>query len=183
MNIRRCFKIKSEADEAEAAARIKAFFEAHGSLTKEDILAKSKELRKEFMKIITDKLKPLGFKKKSNHWKKPLENNFYIEFYADKSQYSDLYRFYIHIFRESILHYCYENVPEYNEDCVLDGTYFNWQLTSREAFARMLDESALPIIEHILATPQAEWANDESISSCFSLCDRTKCEDCPFKKE
>ncbi len=182
MNIRRCFKIKSEADEAEAAVRIKAFFAEYGTLTKEEILTRAKEMRKEFMKLITDKLKPLGFKKKSNSWKKPLENGFYIEFHADKSTYSDIYAFDIYLFRENIVPRCYRNVPEYNEDCVTYGSKLNWQLTSREAFARMLDESALPIIEHILATPQEEWAVDKSIASLVRLCDRTKCEDCPLKK-
>ena len=86
------------------------------------------------------------------------------------------------MFRENIVPRCYRNVPKYNEDCVTYGPYFNWQLTSREAFVRMLDESALPIIEHILATPQEEWADDESIASLVRLCDRTKCEDCPFRK-
>lgn len=182
MTIRRCIKIKSEAEEAEAAERIKVFFAEYGSFTKDEILARSKEMRKEFLKVITDKLKPLGFKKKSNHWLKPLENGFYIEFYADKSQYSDQYQFDIYLFRENIIPRCYYNVPKYNKDCAFDGTYFNWQFTSREAFARLLDEGVLPIIEHILETPQNTWADDESISGLVRLCDRSKCEYCPFRK-
>ena len=183
MNIRRCLKIACEADEAEAAERIKAFYDEHAGLTKEEILAKSKELRKEFMKVITDKLKPLGFKKKSNHWRKPLENGFYIEFSADKSTYSDSYQFDINLFRENVFPYCYRNVPKYNADCVIYNVYFNWQLTSREAFARYLDEGVLPAIEHILETPQEKWAQDEELSSHTVFCDKNKCEHCPFKKE
>jgi hypothetical protein len=183
MTVRRCIKIKSEADEVEAEKRIKAFYDEHAGLTKEEILAKSKELRKEFMKVITDKLKPLGFKKKSNHWRKPLENGFYIEFSADKSTYSDSYQFDINLFRENVFPYCYRNVPKYNDDCVIYNVYFNWQLTSREAFARYLDEGVLPAIEHILETPQEKWAQDGELSSHTVFCDKNKCEHCPFKKE
>jgi len=183
INVRRCFTLKNEADEAELSAQIEAFYSEHAELTKEEILAKSKEMRKEFIKVITDKLKPLGFKKKSNHWRKQLENGFYIEFSADKSTYSDQYQFDTRISREDVVvSICYRNVPKYNDDCVTYGCYFNWQLTSREAFARMLDEEVLPVIEHILATPQEEWASDKELSSHPSLCDRTKCEHCPFIK-
>jgi hypothetical protein len=177
-------KITSEADEVEAAERIKAFYDEHAGLTKEEILAKSKELRKDFIKVITDKLKPLGFKKKSNHWRKPLENGFYIEFSADKSTYSDSYQFDTRILREDVAaSICYRNVPKYNADCVIYNVYFNWQLTSREAFARYLDEGVLPAIEHILETPQEKWAQDGELSSHTVFCDKNKCEHCPFKKE
>ena len=184
INIRRCLKITSEADEVEAEKRIKAFYDEHAGLTKEEILAKSKELRKEFIKVITDKLKPLGFKKKSNHWRKPLENGFYIEFSADKSTYSDSYQFDTRILREDVVaSICYRNVPKYNADCVIYNVYFNWQLTSREAFARLLDEGVLPVIDHILSTPPEEWASDKELSSHTVFCDKNKCEHCPFKKE
>lgn len=183
INIRRCFTLKSEGEEAELSAGITAFYSEYAGLSREAILAKSKEIRKEFMKLITDKLKPLGFKKSSNHWRKPLENGFYIEFSADKSAYSDSYQFDTCISREEVsLSGCYINVPEYNGECIAHGCYLNWQMTSREAFTRLLDDAVLPIIKHILSTPQEKWASDGELSSHALFCDRDKCEQCPFRK-
>lgn len=183
INIRRCFKLKNSTDERELTSEIKSFLAEYGVLTKDEILAKSQAIRKEFMKMITDKLKPLGFKKKSNHWFRMLENSFYIEFSADKSSYSDLYDFNLYIFKEdSACFWCYRKVATYNDDCIVYNNRLNWQLTSKDAFLRVLESEFEPEITYFINTPQEKWGNDKKGAILLQRANKELCEICPFNK-
>lgn len=77
----------------DAAGQIAAVYHQYHGNDKDTLLALLKERRKEWIAKITAVLKPLGFRKKGNEWRKVFPSGHTLWFGADKSSYSDGYNF------------------------------------------------------------------------------------------
>lgn len=87
------------------------------------------------MQKISDKLKPAGFKKKGTRWIKALEDDFCLEFNAQKSQWSDEYYFNISIYRLKMIDsQCYASRVSIDKKALYD-----WQLITDKELNRLLD--------------------------------------------
>ena len=167
------------ADDAEktAASEIQKVFEMYQHLSKDEILNLKKEKQKTFLQKITDRLKPLGFKKKGTKWTQPLENDFCLEFHAQKSAWSDEYHFNISVYNSKI------NVTQcYYTRLFLNGEQlFDWQLMSDKEFSCLMD-TAMSVLLPVINTPLDKLGEKEEFAT-HSLCKRNKCESCWVKKE
>ena len=85
------------AEDPAAAAQIAAHFRQYQGKEKAELLNISKELRKVFLNKFTEALKPLGFRKKGNAWRKVLPGGHTLCFTVDKSSYGDGYDFVINL--------------------------------------------------------------------------------------
>lgn len=173
ITIHEVFLICSEDDESEATARIKHMHDTYLTTTKDQLLACGKEKRRAFLQRITNKLKPLGFKKSGNKWKHPLESGCFLLFEAQKSGFSDEYYFNIFICREGTDTHtcCYTRLSPPNM-CPLD-----WQALTFDEFDFFLEKSVVPFLTEILNTPLHELAKLRHICE-ICRCSRDKCPDC-----
>ena len=169
--------IETEADAEHATARIRDILALHGGCSKDEIQARKKERQKQFLQTITDKLKPLCFKKKNTTWTCPLEGDFLLSFQAQKSQWSDVYYWNI-----SISHSAVPFPQCFATRLVTNGTSLcNWQLLSDEEWASTLDQAVNNYLLPFMRTPLAELGRRGEIwQGC--LCNREKCENCWVEK-
>lgn len=89
--------IANDDDEQFAAKQIGDMYAKYLNLEKDELLAVVKSKRNEFIKKFSVALKPLGFKKNGNIWKKSVSDSKSIEFHLQKSLYSDSYYFNINV--------------------------------------------------------------------------------------
>ncbi|MBR6776469.1 MAG: DUF4304 domain-containing protein [Clostridia bacterium] len=168
--------IVADDNEKTAADEIQGIFNTYRHLSKDEILNLKKEKQKEFLQKIADRLKPLGFKKKGTKWIKQLEDNFCLEFCAQKSAWSDEFYFNISVYDSKI------NLPCYNTRLRLNGKELcDWQLMSDEDFTVLMD-SAMRILLPVINTPLDKLGGKEEFAT-HSICKRNKCESCWVKKE
>lgn len=157
---------------------IKEMYDKYSYLEKDELLEIAKQKRKEFINKIAVRLKPLGFKKKGNTWKKFLDSEFYVMFDAQKSSFSDEYYFNVVINtdnREFARECFYTRVfPE--ELCPLD-----WQLFPEEEFITFLDNEVINLLLYITNTPLVELGKEKMIwEGC--TCERDNCDVCWVEK-
>lgn len=174
-------KIREEADSQ---------FRQYRGLDKDALMALIKTRRKEFLDRIGAVMKPLGFRKKSNQWRKPLDENIVLQFWVDKSTYADVYRFEVDIFslvsRRGL--WCWTDrlrkvsVEKFLlKGKLIDSADFDWQINTQEeldaALDRVINGYLLPIqslpLAQLGAQPQM-WAN--------CICPRDCCESCWIQK-
>lgn len=147
--------ISSEEDAHAAEEIITAKYREHFGATREKILALVKVRRNAFLQLITDRLKPLGFKKKGNHWIFPLNDDYLLDFYAQKSAYCDEYYFNVQIDRDGqpqLGHFYWKRLRWDDTDC------FDWALMPWDEFEKMLDDGIANYIKPLLsanASPSA----------------------------
>ena len=98
ITIRNVIKYKINDNEEIIKSQIKDFYIKYLSVSKEEVLNLKKEKQKEFINKINIELKPLGLKKNNTLWRKYLDNNLCVEFYLQKSAYSDEYYFNITLY-------------------------------------------------------------------------------------
>jgi hypothetical protein len=168
--------ISNEGDEAAAKAVIENVYSKYSNCSKDEILALKKQLQNEFLQKIAKRLKPLGFKKKGAKWTKTLENDFVLEFEAQKSQWSDEYYFNIYIYHVNV------KFPRcFDMRIATNGTQLhNWQLMSEEDIKCLLD-NATDILTPIINTPLSELGNSENVQK-NRYCSGNKCDVCWVKK-
>lgn len=151
--LRYAVEIRHDDDAEAAGQQIEAFYREYHSMEKDDLLAIAKERRKAFIQEIAALLKPLKFKKKGNKWTRLLSEEYYVEFDAQKSGFSDQYYFNISIapvVRKGTLGCFYTRI-------VSNGTdIFDWQLIPAEQMRMLLTNSIETYIVPILNTPLAE---------------------------
>lgn len=163
--------------EGEDAPAIREMYEAFRAVEKDELLALAKEKRKAFIHEIAVRLKPLGFKKKGNIWRREMPRGLTLAFNLQKSSYSDLYYFNVDLYKEGAIGLgCYSiRVAPLGEN---GGRWtMDWQMISPEALSVFLEERLLPHLTWLIDTPYAElgalpayWAH------CG--CQRTCCESC-----
>ncbi len=179
-NLRFYLEICSHADEITASNTIGELYRNYLHTDKDTLLAEVKERRKLFLQQITDVLKPLSFQKKGNRWRKHISEDIDIQFWADKSPYSDLYYFQVDIGGG----WCYSERLITTETDFFDfknysepDKRFDWQLQSAENLQaivqRAYEEKMKPFLENELT----EMGRQPFVwERC--RCDRTKCPDC-----
>ena len=163
--------ISNKGDEAIAKAAIENIYDTYSGYSKDEILAQKKQLQNEFLQKIAKRLKPLGFKKKGAKWTKALENDFVLEFEAQKSQWSDEYYFNVYVYHVNV------KFPRcFDMRIATNGTQlYNWQLMSEEDIKCLLD-NATDILTLIINTPLCELGNNDKLQR---HCPGNKCDVCP----
>lgn len=178
ITIREKITICNESNERVAKIVIQEMHDKYLLTEKDELLLLAKAKRKEFIHRIAVKLKALGFKKKANTWTKPLEADYYVMFYAQKSAFSDEYYFNIYIGK---------NGTDYYGDCYYtrvapDDMYpMDWQAISKEEIDFFLEHSVVPALEQLIETPLNMLGKLPFIWSACD-CDRQKCERCWVEK-
>lgn len=174
INLRNKKILSIETPKTEIDTIIKELYEKYSDTDKEKLLDLVKEKRKSFINKITEKLKPLGFKKKATNWKYTLGNNYYLMFNAQKSSFSDEYYFNVYIGKE--------NADKYG-DCfytrIAPQNMFpaDWQIISDEQFEEFLDNDLEKLMKHIISTPLNELGKEEFIKEACD-CDGKQCDLC-----
>lgn len=178
ISIRERILIYDESDEAAAKESIRKMYHAYWDVPKDELLSLAKAKRKEFIQQIAVKLKPMGFKKKGNFWKRALESEYYLMFNAQKSLYADKYYFNIYIGKNGTDFYgdCYYTRPVLNETALID-----WQALPREEFEKFLDQTVVPALTEIINTPLQELGKNPSYW-IYCTCKRDQCEQCWMQK-
>lgn len=178
INIREMIVISDEIREASAVVQIRALYEKYLYTEKDKLLAQAKEKRKAFIKKIAVKLKPLGFKKKANTWRKELNSDYYLMFNAQKSSYADEYYFNVYIGKNGSNQYgnCF-----YTRVAPENASPLDWQLYGSDDFDVFLDHEVVPMMMRIVNTPLQELGKDRELwKQCY--CQRNICEPCWMEK-
>lgn len=166
---------------AEDAPAIREMYEAFRTVEKDDLLALAKERRKAFIHEIAVCLKPLGFKKKGNIWRREMPQGLTLAFHLQKSSYADLYYFNIDLYREGIVGLgCYAiRVAPVDEKW--DRWRMDWQLISKEALSAFLTTRLLPALQWLIDTPLSDLGADQAVWALCG-CSRRCCESCWIQK-
>ena len=125
ITIRKSAIFAVDEDTTELKNEIGQMYLRFSNVSKDELLAIAKDMRKSFIAKFAIPLKQLGLKKKGNIW--TLSDGSYI-FNIQKSMYSDKYYFNLGPTRLSI--------PGYSEP-------FDWQLIDEKVFDRFIDECLL----------------------------------------
>lgn len=175
ITLREKFLICGEADEQTAADQIVACLAQYRGTEKDALLLLVKEKRKAWIQQFAARLKPLGFKKKGNTWRKPLEGNYELEFYLQKSSYADEYYFNVYIQPIGCTSHmrCYFNR--------LGSGTFDWQSLTPEETEAFLDKTILPPLQRLMETPFPVLGHDPIIWKGCN-CDHFRCPTCWVQK-
>lgn len=178
ITIRENILICDEADERAARAQVAGMYERYLQTEKDDLLNHAKEKRKAFIRQIADKLKPMGFKKKTNTWTRALESEYYLMFNAQKSAFSDEYYFNVYIGKNGTNNYgdCYYARVFPQDMCPMD-----WQALNPDEFEFFLNRTVVPALEQIINTPLQELGKSPAIWACCT-CNRQMCKRCWVEK-
>jgi len=138
--------IPSAQAEAAAAEQIAAVYGRYRGTEKDALLALSKELRKAWLDRITQRLKPLGFRKRGNEWRRVLPSGHTLYFTADKGSYGDGYNFDVRLQAPPDPpgpgDWCAFALREQDRERAIDPFChhgFDWQLDEPEELDRVLD--------------------------------------------
>lgn len=152
--------IPTERSEAAAAEQIAAVFRSYQGTEKDALLSLSKELRKAWLDRITQRLKPLGFRKKGNEWRKVLPSGHTLYFAADKGSYSDGYNFDVRLQAPPAPprpgDWCAFAIREQDRERAIDPFChhrFDWQLEPPEELDRILDWFLTDFYQPLTAGP------------------------------
>lgn len=181
ITLRACLSIRDADEEIRAARTIGQMYDRFRSVEKDELLALAGEKRKAFIHQLAVRLKPLGFRKKGNTWRREMPRGLTLAFHLQKSGYSDGYYFNVDLYRADIPGFgcCSHRVSP--EGCAENNWRMDWQLISPEALAAFLDGRLLPHLRWLIETPyEALGAAPEVWSSCF--CRRDRCESCWVQK-
>lgn len=177
ITLRARLSIRDAADEDQAAQTIGQMYGQFRSVEKDELLAMAKEKRKAFIHQLAVRLKPLGFKKKGNTWRREMPQGLTLAFNLQKSSYSDVYYFNVDLRREDIPGFgcCSRRVSP--EGCAGENWTMDWQLTSPEELSAFLDQRLMPHLLWLISTPYDVLGADPEVwAHCF--CQRDRCESC-----
>ncbi len=156
---------------------INDFYSKYHLLNKEELLDVSKEKRKEFINCFKTLLKPYGLKKKSNKWSKDLDENLTLNFYLNKSIYSDVYYLDLWInVQDKPNRLCYSKRYAYNNNYTI-----NWQFLNLNEFMQYLKKTLIEDIDLIINSKIDDLhLKDETFENTF--CEKNICDNCKFNK-
>lgn len=190
INLRFYLEIQTENDAVAAGDTIGALYQEYLHINKDTMLANVKELRKQFILQITNVLKPLGFRKKGNQWRRKLSDDIMLQFWADKDPYSDLYYFEVDIY--SLVPpggvWCYSKRLDTKGTDIFDWKNysepyrrFDWQLQSAEDLLEIVKRAYEQDLKPFLENDLMEMGKQRFVwNRCF--CQRTRCENCWVEK-
>ncbi len=178
INLREKIIIYNNTDEETANTKIQTMYAQYLHTEKDELIKLTKEKRKQFINKITTKLKPLGFKKKSNSWTKPLDTNYYVMFNAQKSDFADEYYFNIYIGKNGTNDYgdCYYTRIAPNSESPID-----WQTISTDELELFLENTAVTALQDIINTPLQMLGKRKNVWSACT-CSRKECAECWVEK-
>lgn len=178
-NLRFFHEVSSDQTWSEAKNAIRKCYHDYLDWSKDALLAHIKELRKAFMQRFTVRLKPLGFRKKSNHWLRTIGERYVFEVNAQKSSYSDQYYVNLSIVPlefKGTYKICFATRILFGESSIMD-----WQLTAGEEIDRVLDRMMSEIVIPAVEGELNELGRQDLIQKeCY--CSRKYCSDCWVKK-
>lgn len=177
-NLRFFHEVSSEQEWYEAKNAIRKCYHDYLDWSKDALLAHIKELRKAFIQRFTVRLKPLGFRKNSNHWKRTIHEQFSFEVNAQKSSYSDEYYVNLYIAPSEGIAYpdCFSTRVMLGSDYLCD-----WQLTPAEEIERGLDRMMDEIVRPVLELELVELGRQAFIQlNCH--CRHKRCKSCWVEK-
>lgn len=173
--------IRDAADEEQAADTIRQMHDKFRSVEKDELLALAKEKRKAFIHQIALRLKPLGFKKKGNTWRREIPRGLTLAFNLQKSSYSDVYYFNVDLHREDIPGFGCYSCRISPAGCAGKKWTMDWQLISPEALSAFLDDRLVPHLRWLIGTPYDTLGADSTVwERCF--CQRGHCQSCWVQK-
>ncbi|MBE6922810.1 MAG: DUF4304 domain-containing protein [Ruminococcaceae bacterium] len=178
ITLRRCADAWDAESLVRAEADIRGFYEAHRAFDKDELLNIAREERKEFIAQVGAILKPHKFRKKGNIWTTQVENDFILEFHAQKSSFSDEYYFNIHFYSRKVSQPfgCF-----YTRVTAGGSDRFDWQLLERDALLRTLESGIRQRLLPFLTTPLSNLGRENWIwQSC--ACSRNACVHCWVEK-
>ena len=189
-NLRFYIEVMSVDDETNARGEICRLYEEYLHIEKDALLATVKERRKQFIQQITNVLKPLGFRKKGNQWRKPLSENIMLQFWADKDPYSDLYYFEVDIYALNPPGgvWCYSKRLDTKGTDIFDWKgysephrRFDWQLQSTEDLLEIVNRAYEEELHPFIVYGIEEMGKKPFVwQGCF--CNRKHCESCWVEK-
>ena len=156
---------------------IKEFYYKYETLNKEQLLTVSKDKRKEFIDCFKTLLKPYGLKKNSNKWSKDLDENITLNFYLNKSIYSDVYYLDLWInVQNKPNRLCYSKRYTYNNNYTI-----NWQFLNLNEFIQYLKKTLIEDIDLIINSKIDDLhLKEETFENTF--CEKNICDNCKFNK-
>lgn len=190
INLRFYLEIHTENDAVVAGDTIGALYQEYLHINKDTMLANVKELRKQFILQITNVLKPLGFRKKGNQWRRKLSDDIMLQFWADKDPYSDLYYFEVDIY--SLVPpggvWCYSKRLDAKGTDIFDWKNysephrrFDWQLQSAEDLLEIVKRAYEQDLKPFLENDLMEMGKQRFVWNRCG-CQRTRCENCWVEK-
>lgn len=189
-NLRFYVEIHSDEDEISAKKSIEKLYQEYLYIDKDTLLSNVKQRRKEFIKLITDFFKPLGFRKKGNQWRKQLSENITLQFWADKDPYSDLYYFEVDVFSINPPGglWCYDIRLDTQGTEIFDwkkasqpNTRFDWQLQSTDDLLEIIKYAYEKELKPFLENELSEMGKQPYIwDAC--MCQRKHCPNCWIEK-
>ena len=166
ITIRERILLSDGDDDSLVSTQVAAMYRRYQNVEKEDLLFLAKAKRKVFLSQITDRLKPLGFRKKANTWIRPLEGDYVLELNLQKSLYSDEYYYNVSIGG------CYYSRLTSTESPLVD-----WQLFPPEEMDAFWETRLFPFFTRVIQTPLAQLGKDPIIwANCN--CNRKRCPHC-----
>ncbi len=176
--LRASVDICGEEDVPAAEEAIRSFYREYHETEKDALLELARQRRKEFIGQIAALLKPLKFRKKGNRWQKTLENGLILEFYAQKSAFSDQYYFNIDLGPDpgKLPYACMRS------RIVAGGTdIYDWQLLDREALLKTIETGIEQYILPFLGPDFSALGRENWVwKKC--TCNRTRCASCWVEK-
>lgn len=183
-------EIHCESDAPALAEAAGACWRQYAGTEKDALLKRIKDRRKAFLDQITAVLKPLGFRKKGNQWRMALADGVFLQFWADKNPYADLYFFEVDIYstKSSRGLWCYTHrLRQISQGKfrvkgkVLPSDEFDWQVQSGAELRRILDRAVTQYLLPIRNTPLLELGGRSWVwEGC--MCPRDCCEACWVQK-
>lgn len=189
-NLRFYLEILTESDAVVAADTIGMLYQKYLYIDKDTLLTNVKELRKQFILQITNVLKPLGFRKKGNQWRRKLSDDIMLQFWADKDPYSDLYYFEVDIYSlipPGGVWCCSKRLDTKGTD-IFDWKNasephrrFDWQLQSTDDLLEIVNRAYEQELRPFLENDLFEMGKKSFVwNEC--ICKRTRCENCWVEK-
>ncbi|MBQ4509432.1 MAG: hypothetical protein II984_01800 [Clostridia bacterium] len=172
ITIRKSVRLYTKEDETVAKNQIQEFYLMHKDLSKDDILSISKEMRKQFINIFKELLKPCKMKKKGTAWSKEIYDSFILDLFVSKRSFIDSYDIQLSIFPKAERGMCF------SKKYLFENNYnINWQLIDLEKFKVFLKEEVIKDINTIINSTKEELTvNSEIVAN--SHCDILKCKSC-----
>lgn len=176
ITIRKSVRLYNKEDEAIASNKIQEFYLKHKDLSKDDMLSISKEMRKQFINIFKELLKPYKMKKKGTSWSKEIYDSFTIDLFVSKRSLIDSYDIQLSIFPKEERGMCFSKKYSFENNYQI-----NWQLIDLEKFKAFLKETLIKDINTIINSTKEELSENSEIVA-NSHCEILKCKNC-WKKQ
>ena len=183
-------EIRTEADAMSLREASAERYRQYHGMDKESLLNLIKARRKAFIGRIDAALKPLGFRKKGNQWRKPLGESIILQFWADKSTYMDQYYFEVNIFSTASNQglWCFtERLEKLSVDkfripgTIIQCNTFDWQLQSAQELDAILERAITQYLLPLQSLPPEKLgAEPEMWKRC--ICPRDRCAHCWVQK-